>query len=76
MTLKDLRLKKGLTQKQLGEASGINYRVIQHYEQGSKNLDHARIDTLLKLCIILDCRLIDLIQSEDYRKLVLKAKIK
>ena len=68
--LKEVRLSKGLTQKQLAEAANINIRVLQHYEQGSKNFDHARIDTILNVCNTLECRLSDIIQSEDILKTV------
>ena len=68
--LKEVRLSKGLTQKQLAEAANINVRVLQHYEQGSKNFDHARIDTILNVCNTLECRLSDIVQSEDILHIV------
>lgn len=74
--LKEIRTAAGLSQSKLAEASGVNVRTIQHYEQGSKNLDHAKIDTLLKLSLALNCKLIDLIENEEYVKLIEKAKIK
>lgn len=68
--LKEKRLAKGLSQKQLAEKAGLNVRVLQHYEQGSKNFDHARIDILLKYCIALDCKLSDLIENPEYLDLL------
>ena len=64
--LKEVRLAKGLTQKQLADSANINIRVLQHYEQGTKNFDHARLDTLLKICLALDCKLADIIENEEY----------
>lgn len=73
--LKEIRQSVGISQKILAEKSKINIRTIQHYEQGSKVLDHARIDTILKLCIALDCSLYDLIESKEYKELIQIAKI-
>lgn len=70
--LKEKRQAKGLSQSQLAEKTGINVRTIQHYEQGSKIFDHARIDTILKCCIALDCKLEDLIENQEYVELIKK----
>ena len=70
--LKEMRQKASLTQVQLAETAEINLRVLQHYEQGSKNFDHARLDTLLKVCLALDCKLVDVIESQDYVDLLHK----
>lgn len=70
--LKEVRLAKGLTQKQLADEANINIRVLQHYEQGTKNFDHARLDTLLKICLALDCKLSDIIESKEYTDLLQK----
>ena len=70
--LKSKRIEVGLSQSQLAEKSGINVRTLQHYEQGSKVFDHARIDTLAKICIALDCRLEDIIENDEYIELIKK----
>lgn len=70
--LKEKRLAAGLSQSQLAEKAGLNVRVLQHYEQGSKNFDHARIDILLKYCLALNCKLSDLIENPEYLKLLEK----
>lgn len=70
--LKEMRQSKGLSQSQLAEKTGINVRTIQHYEQGSKNFDHARIDTILKTCIALGCKLEDIIENPEYIDLIKK----
>ena len=70
--LKEVRLAKGLTQKQLADSANINIRVLQHYEQGTKNFDHARLDTLLKICLALDCKLAEIIENEEYIDLLHK----
>ena len=69
---KEMRQFKGLSQSQLAEKTGINVRTIQHYEQGSKNFDHARIDTIMKICIALHCKLEDVIENQEYIDLIKK----
>lgn len=68
--LKKKRMEAGLSQSQLAEKSGINVRVLQHYEQGSKKFDHARIDKILSVCIALNCKLQDIIENENYIELL------
>lgn len=70
--LKAWRQAKGLSQSQLAEKTGINLRTIQHYEQGSKNFDHARIDTIMRVCVALDCRLADILENPEYVELAKK----
>ena len=48
-TLKKLREKKGLSQSQLARASGVNVRMIQHYEQGFKDIRKANVMTVIAL---------------------------
>lgn len=69
MKLKEKRMKVGLSQSQLADKAGINVRTLQHYEQGSKIFDHARIDTILKVCNALNCRFDEIIENEEYIKL-------
>ena len=66
--LKEVRLAKGLTQKQLADSANINIRVLQHYEQGTKNFDHARLETLLDIAAALGCRIADIVESEELKK--------
>ena len=70
MKLKEMRKARGLSQSQLAEKTGINVRTLQHYEQGSKNFDNARIDTILRVCIALDCKLKDVIENAHYIELL------
>jgi transcriptional regulator with XRE-family HTH domain len=70
--LKEKRQTAGFTQSQLAEKTGINVRTIQHYEQGSKIFDHARIDTILRCCIALNCKLEDILDNDEYVELTKK----
>lgn len=51
--IKQERIRVGLTQKQLSEISGVDIRMIQHYEQGSKSLAKASAETVLALATAL-----------------------
>ena len=69
LKLKKKRMEAGLSQSQLAEKADLNVRVLQHYEQGSKNFDHTRIDKILRVCIALDCKFEDIIENEEYIQL-------
>lgn len=60
--LKELREAKGWTQKQLAEASGVNLRMVQYYEQGRKDLGKAKITTVVRLATALGCNLAELVK--------------
>lgn len=59
--LKLIRIKAGLTQKELAKKSGVNFRMIQHYEQGDKDIKKAAAETVFKLAKALNCDITDLI---------------
>ena len=65
--LKALRVAAGLTQKQVVEATGLNPGTYAQYEQGVKNFDNARINVILKMCVVLGCKLDDILETEEYR---------
>lgn len=68
--LQDKRLAAGLSQSQLAEKANVNYRVLQCYEQGTKKIDRARLDTIYKLAIALDCTVSDLIEDNSIVELI------
>ena len=70
--LKKIRQARGLSQSKLAEKAGLNVRTLQHYEQGSKIFDHARLDTILKCAIALECEIGDIIDNEEYLDLIQK----
>lgn len=63
--LKDARLKAGLSQSQLSEQSGVNLTMIQKYEQGAKNIDNARLNTLINLASALNCGIQDILNNQE-----------
>lgn len=56
--LKEKRIKKGLTQEQLGLAVGLSYRAIYQYETG---LREPRLKILRALANVLGCKIDDIV---------------
>lgn len=53
--LKLLRLRSGLTQKELSELSGVPLRTLQQYEQRQKNINKAQAEYIIMLSKTLYC---------------------
>lgn len=68
--LKEMRKHNGLSQSQLATGSGVNVRMIQKYEQGVKNINKAKLETLLRFCNTLECGLLDLITEPELESLI------
>lgn len=62
--LKRIRKESGLTQSQLAEASGVNVRMIQHYEQGFKDINQASALTVYRLAEALNTTVGELLEIE------------
>lgn len=65
MNLKTIRESRGITRQKLSELSGVNVRMIERYEQGERDLNGAKLKTLLKLCVALGCKLEDIIDDNE-----------
>jgi len=59
--LKWMREDKGMTQAELAEKSGVNVRSIQNYEQGFKDINGAKVVTVLQLAEALGCDVYEII---------------
>ncbi len=59
------REERGLSQGQLAKASSIGVRVIQDYEQGRRDLNGAKLKTILRLCAALECRMSDILNDPE-----------
>ena len=66
--LKSRRLACELSQSQLAKATGINVQMLQHYEQGVRDLSGAKLATLLKLLFSVKLGWLDIggMQGRDY----------
>lgn len=60
--LKRIRQRLGMSQKQLAEISGVSVRMIQHYEQGVKDINKAQAITVYRLAEALGCKMDNLIE--------------
>lgn len=63
--LQKARQAKGLTQKQLAEAAELSIRTLQHYEQGSKDINAAAVITVYKLAAALDVKIEEIINIPE-----------
>ena len=61
--LKRLRQDFNISQRQLAELSGVNFRMIQHYEQGSKDINAAAALTVYRLAKALACSMEELLEK-------------
>jgi len=62
--IKNIRESKGLSRKEVSELSGINFRSLQDYEQGHKNIASAKGETLYKLSLTLGCSMEEIVVGE------------
>lgn len=60
--LKELRLKRKLSQTELSKLTNIPLRTIKAYEQGDVELKKAQVGTLFTISKILDCKIEDLLK--------------
>ena len=63
--LKTRRLACELSQSQLAKTTGINVQMLQHYEQGVRDISGAKLATLLKICLALNCKLVDILPDGE-----------
>ena len=63
--LQRLRVEKGLSQTALSAKSGVTRRTIECYEQRTRAIDNARLDTLCRLSFALDCKIGDILESKE-----------
>lgn len=63
--LKEKRLEAGLTQSELAKISGVPVRTIQQYEQRQKNINSAKVETVLAMAKALSCDIKDILESVD-----------
>lgn len=61
MRLKELRIKKGITQVELAQRTGLSVRLIQKYEQNVQDLNKVYAITIYKLAKALECAYEDLL---------------
>lgn len=60
--LKQMRLRAGISQRELSEKTDIPLKTIQHYEQRQKNINKAQVDYVIRLSKALDCEVQDVLE--------------
>ena len=68
------RVSRGMSQRDLADASGVTLRAIQQYEQGNRPIEGAKLETLCRLCVALDCKIADILDSRRLVRLHEKVK--
>ena len=67
--LQTLRQATGLSQSQLATAAGVNVRMYQYYEQGTRDISKAQLSTLLRICKAPDCKPPDIVTDAETSEL-------
>lgn len=70
--LKLQRIRAGMTQKQLAEASGIPVKTLGNIEQKRRNINHCRVDIVYRLASALGCEMIDILDLEEMSEIINK----
>ena len=68
--LQEIRQQNGYTQKELSDKTDISLNMITKYEQQYKDINGAKLRTLLKLCLALNCNLIDILDDKETLELL------
>ena len=63
--LKEIRESRGMSQQDLADKSGINKRMIQAYEQGYRDINGAKLSTLLTLANALNYPIDQIVTDES-----------
>lgn len=68
MSLQEKRKEKGLSQSQLAKKADVKLRTLQYYEQGSKDINGAKLNTLLDLAMALECPISEIVTDLELIK--------
>jgi len=63
--LKEIRESRGMSQQDLADKTGIPKRMIQAYEQGYRNINGAKLSTLLTFANVLNCQIDQIVTDES-----------
>lgn len=70
--LQELRLERNMSQKEVAKATNIPYSTYVKYETEHLDINGARLLHLIKICLVLDCKLTDILTDADLVRLVRK----
>lgn len=63
--LRILRVKRGLSQSELAKLSDIPVRTLQKYENNYQSIDGAKLNTICQLSAALECKITDILESDE-----------
>lgn len=66
--LKEIRESKGMSQAEVCRQAKINISSYCCYEQGVKDIDNARLTTIVSICNVLECKITDILNNEELIK--------
>ena len=66
--LQAIRKAGGFSQAELAKAADVKLQVLQQYESGVRDINGAKLATLLKLCNTLGCKLSDILTDTETLK--------
>lgn len=70
MTLKEIRQSRCMSQSELSIATGIPKRQIQAYEQGYRDINGAKLVTLLALSNVLNCEMDQIVTDDKTKQMI------
>ena len=73
--LQTARQAAGLTQQQLADQTGISLSTIQKYERDAKDINSAKLISLLKITVALKCQLKDILTDEEVLNMLEEPKL-
>lgn len=71
--LQEIRKRRGYSQDELAERSGVKVGTIKRYEIGYRSIDGAGLDTLTALADALGAKLYDLLEDNELAERVKRA---
>lgn len=63
--LRRKRVERGLSQSELAYLSGVPLKTLQRYEQNASAINGAKLNTLCSLCLALECKIENIIESDS-----------
>ena len=70
--LQNQRNEVGLSQAELSNKANVSLMTLRKYEREALDINGAKLSTLLKLCLALDCSLSDILDGEETLELLQK----
>lgn len=66
--LQRIRKDRHFSQRELADKSGVNFRTLQDYEQGRKQINQAAAIMVVRLAEVLRCTVNELMEPEESSK--------